>query len=37
MGALDEPGLRQLLSTLHPLTEARPEHLMREKKTDHRF
>ncbi|MEU6922568.1 hypothetical protein [Streptomyces sp. NPDC046631] len=34
---LDEPGLRQLLSTLHPLTGTELERLMRDKKIDHRF
>ncbi|MER6015506.1 hypothetical protein [Streptomyces bluensis] len=33
---LDEPGLRHLLNTLHPLSDTELEKLMREKKIDHR-
>jgi hypothetical protein len=33
---LDEPGLRHLLDTLHPLSDTELEKLMREKKIDHR-
>ncbi|MFE9311668.1 hypothetical protein ACFYM5_29065 [Streptomyces sp. NPDC006706] len=32
---LDEPGLRHLLNTLHPLSDTELEKLMREKKIDH--
>ncbi|MEV6795030.1 hypothetical protein AB0M87_24260 [Streptomyces sp. NPDC051320] len=34
---LDEPGLRHLLDTLHPLSDAELGELMREKKIDHGF
>ncbi|MFC5674323.1 hypothetical protein [Streptomyces incanus] len=34
---LDEPGLRRLLNTLHPLSNTELEKLMREKKIDHRL
>ncbi|MDQ1024818.1 hypothetical protein QF035_002400 [Streptomyces umbrinus] len=34
---LDEPGLRRLLNTLHPLSDTELEKLMREKKIDHRL
>ncbi|WP_024761630.1 DUF5336 domain-containing protein [Streptomyces exfoliatus] len=34
---LDEPGLRHLLNTLHPLSDTELEELMREKKIDHRL
>ncbi|WP_073952766.1 hypothetical protein [Streptomyces kebangsaanensis] len=34
---LDEPGLRHLLNTLHPLSDTELEKLMREKKIDHRL
>lgn len=34
---LDEPGLRQLLDSLRPLSDAELEELMREKKIDRRF
>ncbi|KAB7843370.1 hypothetical protein [Streptomyces mobaraensis] len=33
---LDEPGLRRLLDTLHPLSDTELEDLMREKRIDHR-
>ncbi|TPQ21239.1 hypothetical protein FGD71_016470 [Streptomyces sporangiiformans] len=33
---LDGPGLRNLLNTLHPLSDTELEKLMREKKIDHR-
>lgn len=34
---LDEPGLRHLLNTLHPLSDTELKKLMREKKIDHRL
>ncbi|WP_331765202.1 hypothetical protein OG747_51470 (plasmid) [Streptomyces sp. NBC_01384] len=34
---LDEPGLRHLLDTLHPLSDTELEKLMREKEIDHRL
>ncbi|MFF1906454.1 hypothetical protein [Kitasatospora sp. NPDC058218] len=34
---LDEPGLRHFLDTLHPLSDAESETLMRERKIDHRI
>ncbi|MEW2491079.1 hypothetical protein [Streptomyces sp. NPDC048411] len=34
---LDEPGLRRLLNTLHPLSNTELEKLIREKKIDHRL
>ncbi|SCF91112.1 hypothetical protein [Streptomyces sp. Ncost-T10-10d] len=34
---LEEPGLRHLLNTLHPLSDTELEKLMREKKIDHRL
>ncbi|WP_093804206.1 hypothetical protein [Streptomyces sp. Wb2n-11] len=34
---LDEPGLRRILNTLHPLSNTELEKLMREKKIDHRL
>lgn len=34
---LDEPGLRRLLNTLHPLSDTELERLMREKKIDHTY
>ncbi|UQA92573.1 hypothetical protein [Streptomyces halobius] len=34
---LDEPGLRHLLETLPPLSDAELKKLMREKKIDHRI
>jgi hypothetical protein len=34
---LDEPGLRRLLKTLHPVSDTELEELMREKKIDHRL
>jgi hypothetical protein len=34
---LDEPGVRHLLKTLHPLSDTELEKLMREKKIDHRL